>query len=85
MVVSLAKQVLIPLFGRIELEKSYRALVEALGNPLEPQQCSYSKVSQRALHTLLFCNDVVRGGSMRLNYPKRVQKHPADLASPLHM
>ena len=32
-VVNLAKQVLIPLFGRVELEKSYRALLEALGTP----------------------------------------------------
>ena len=31
-VVYLAKQVLIPLFGRVELEKSYRPLLEALGN-----------------------------------------------------
>ena len=33
MVVNLAKQVLIPLFGRVVLEKSYRALLEVLGNP----------------------------------------------------
>ena len=33
MVVNLAKQVLIPLFGKVELEKTYRALLEALGNP----------------------------------------------------
>lgn len=32
-VVNLAKQVLIPLFGKVELEKTYRALLEALGNP----------------------------------------------------
>ena len=40
----------------------------------------------KELYTLCYiCNDVVRGGSMLLNYPELVQKHPAHLASPLNM
>ena len=33
----------------------------------------------------LLCNDVVRGGSMYLNHPELVHKHPAHLTFPVKM